>query len=272
MKLGKYILGLALVAAGLTSCDTDNVGAIYEPTAANVSFLSTQQSTLTDQTSIEVPVALGRADTKGEYTTTVTLTDESEGVTLKSNQVTFANGEGMAYATIVITGMEQGFTYSGTLNLSEDVKTDAITDSIHDFAKQITSTKVSVMCDYNWIPAGTCTFVDYIFGDGVACEDVQIINGEGSNVYRIVAPYHYTYPEDDAPMDNITFYLNNDGSISMEEGDWFTLWDYGFYYDSANYGNYCFVQNQGNIYDVHFLLKEDGVVSYTAQFMFQWNR
>ncbi len=39
MKLGKYILGLAVVAAGLTSCDTDNVGAIYDhPAMPNISL------------------------------------------------------------------------------------------------------------------------------------------------------------------------------------------------------------------------------------------
>ena len=268
MKLGKYILGLALVAVALTSCDQDNIGAIYEPNVANVSFINGSQSSLTDKTSIEVPVAIGRAITSGSYTATVTLSDASEGVSLKSDKVSFADGEGMAYATILITGMQQGTEYHATLNLSDADKQTANTN----FGEQVTSTKVSVMCDYNWVPAGTCTFVDYTFGDGVVGEDIEIQNGEGSNVYRIMAPYYYTYPEDGATKDNITFTLNSDGSISMKEGDWFNLWGYGFYYDTPSWGNYCYVLQEGNVYDVNFLLKVGGEVTYTAEFVFEWDR
>ncbi len=267
MKLGKYILGLALVAAGLTSCDQENVGAIYEPTQANISFINESQSKLTDQTSIEVPVAIGRATTNGEYTVNVALSDASEGVSLKSNQVTFANGEGMAYATVVITGMQQGNEYKGTLTLT-GVESTANTE----FGTQITSTTITVMCDYNWISGGTCDFIDYTFGDGVVGEGVAIQNAEGTNIYRLVSPYVTTYPDDGAPAHNITFTLNGDGSISMQEGDWFDLWGYGFYYDTASWGNYCFTRNQGDLYDVNFLLKEGGEVAYTAEFMFEWHK
>ena len=268
MKLGKYILGLALIAAGLTSCDTDNIGAIYEPTVANISFLAPGQSSLTDKSTIEVPVAIGRAITDGSYTANVSLSGNPSNMALKSNQVTFAPGEGIAYATIVVNGMEPGNAYTCTVNLSDADKATANLD----FGQQMTSTVVEVMCDYNWVPAGTCTFVDYTFGDGVAAEGVEIEHADGSNLYRIVAPYTYTYPEDNAPRYDINFTLNSDGSISMQEGDWFNLWGYGFYYDTPSWGNYCYVLNEGNVYDVNFLLKEGGEVSYTAEFVFQWNR
>ena len=259
---------MALVAAvALTSCDQENKGAIYEPDVANISFINGSQSALTDKTSIEVPVAIGRATTKGSYTATVALSNASEGVSLKSDKVTFADGEGLAYATIVISGMKQGNEYHATLNLSDADKQTANTE----FGKQVTSTNVSVMCDYNWIPAGTCTFVDYTFGDGVVGEDIMIENGEGSNIYRIVAPYYYTYPDDGATLDNITFTLNSDGSISMPEGDWFSLWGYGFYYDTVDWGDYCYVLQDGNTFDVNFLLKVGGAITYTAEFMFEWN-
>ncbi|MBR6947043.1 MAG: hypothetical protein IKH53_03725, partial [Muribaculaceae bacterium] len=92
MKLGKYILGLALVAASLTSCDQDNIGAIYEPKVANVSFIVAEQSATTEAESLTVPVAIGRAITNGSYTANVTISDATDGVTLKSNQVTFNDG------------------------------------------------------------------------------------------------------------------------------------------------------------------------------------
>jgi len=268
MKLGKYILGLALVAAGLTSCDQENEGAIYEPTVANISFIGSEQSTLTDQTTLEVPVAISRAITSGSYTANVTLSNASDGVSLKSNQVTFADGEGMAYATVVLSGMEQGNEYTGTLTLSDADQATANTT----FGEQITSTTVSVMCDYNWVSAGTCNFYDYTFGDGALGENVPIENGEGSNVYRIISPYTYVYPDDGAPAHTITFTLNSDGSISMKEGDWFNLWGYGYYYDTTDWGSYCYVLQEGNVYDVNCLLKVDGEVTYLAEFVFEWNR
>lgn len=271
MKLGKYILGLALVAVGLTSCDQDNIGAIYEPTVANISFITGEQSTLTDQTSIEVPVAISRATTNGTYTATVTLSDADEGVSLKSNQVTFADGEGLAYATVVVTGMNQGNEYSGTLTLSDADKNTANTE----FGSQITSTIVKVMCDYNWISAGTCTFTDYTWEDGYVAENVPVINGEGSNVYRIVSPLAYVYDASYADGRGDTsdweFTLNPDGSINVAEGASLNYWGYYMYFTSS-YPSYCFVAQSGNTYDVNFLLLS-GTSLYTGgRFVFTWDR
>ena len=273
MKLGKYILGLALVAAGLTSCDQENVGAIYEPTVANVSFFGEEQSTLTDQTSIEVPVAISRATTNGEYTATVTLSDYSEGVSLKSEQVTFADGEGMAYAIVVVNNMKQGNEYKGTLTLSDKDKATANTE----FGEQVTSTTVKVMCDYNWISAGTCTFVDYTWEDGYSAENVPVLNGEGSNVYRIVSPLARVYPssyvDGRGSTANWDFTLNSDGSISPATGVWaMDYWGYPCFYDPDDWGNYCYVEQEGNTYSVNFLLLLNGSPAYLGNFMFTWNK
>ncbi len=271
MKLGKYILGLALVAVGLTSCDQENVGAMYEPTVANISFLAAQQSTLTDKTSIEVPVAIGRATTNGEYTANVTMTGASEGVSLKSNQVTFANGEGIAYATVVVTGMEQGTSYSCTVNLSDADKETAN----KDFGKQISSTNVTVMCDYNWVSAGTCTFVDYTWEDGYAAENVPIVNAEGTNIYRIKSPLAYVYDSNyvDGRGDtaDFEFNLNADGSITVPDGTPLNYWGYLSYFDSA-YPSYCYVEQDGNTYGVHFLLLNGEDLYTGGYFEFTWNK
>ncbi|MBR5726158.1 MAG: hypothetical protein IKX56_05430 [Muribaculaceae bacterium] len=271
MKLGKYTLGLALVAAGLTSCDQENIGAIYEPTVANISFINGSQSTLTDQTSIEVPVAIGRATTNGSYTATVTLSDASEGVSLKSNQVTFADGEGMAYAIVVVTGMQQGNEYEGTLTLSDNDVATANTE----FGEQITSTTVKVMCDYNWISAGTCTFTDYTWEDGYVAENVPIINGEGSNVYRIVSPlarvYDSNYVDGRGDSSDWQFYLNSDGSITCDEGASLNYWGYYMYFTN-DYPSYCFIAQNGNLYDVNFLLLSGSSLYTGGRFTFEWNK
>lgn len=274
MKLGKYILGLALIAVGLTSCDKDNIGAIYEPTVQNVSFLGAAQSAKTDQGTLEVPVAIGRAMTDDAYTATVSLANASEGVSLKSNQVTFAPGEGIAYATVVFSNMEPGTQYTCDVVLSETDKGTANTD----FGQQVTTTKVAVMCDYNWISAGTCTFTDYTWGDEegnpVTAEGVPVQNAEGTNLYRIVSPLYYVYKdiESSYDMSDFEFTLNSDNSISVEEGSWLNFWGYWAYYYPSVYGGYCYIEQAGNTYGVNFLLLNGEDLYTGGYFEFTWNR
>ena len=248
MKLAKYILGLALVAAGLTSCDQDNEGAIYEPTQANISFIQAEQSTITKEASIEVPVAISRATTNGTYTANVTLSDYTEGMSLKSNQVTFADGEGLAYAIVMVSNMEPGAKYEGTLTLSSN---DVATENT-EFGEAIHETTVTVQCDYNWIDAGMAHFVDYNWEDGWEA-DVPVINAERTNIYRIMNPLDVIYG--DANGTYFEFYRNDDGTISVPEGYWnLNYWGYKCYYDTANYGAYCYIEKDGNTYGVNHLL------------------
>ena len=180
MKLGKYILGLALIAVGLTSCDQDNKGAIYEPKVQNISFIAAEQSTTTEEANLIVPVAVSRAMTNGTYTANVTLTDASEGVTLKSNQVTFADGEGIAYANLEFTNMEKGVEYTCTLELSAADVATANTE----FGEQVATTNISVLCDYNWLNLG-----DGFYSSPEWWEEefyVPIQHAEGTNIYRMI--------------------------------------------------------------------------------------
>ena len=262
---------MALIAASLTSCDQDNEGAIYEPKQANISFIQEEQNTLTEESSIEVPVAISRAITNGEETVAITLTDNDENVSLKSNQVTFAAGEGLAYATIVVTGMEKGTEYSGKLTLSDA----AVATENTEFGGAIHSTVVYVMCDYNWLPAGTCTFVDYTWEDGYVAEEVPIRNAEGTNIYRIISPLAYVYDasyvDGQGDTANWQFTLNDDGSINVPNGASLNYWGYYMYFTSS-YPGYCFVVQDGNTYDVNFLLLNGESLYTGGRFVFTWDR
>lgn len=261
MKLGKYILGLALIAAAFTSCDTENKGAIYEPTVANISFMTAEPSTVvTKASSIEIPVALSRAIKNGSYTANVTLTDAPANVSLKSNQVTFADGEGIAYATVVFNDMEPGETYTAKVNLSD---ADILTaDTTYNKNAQLKSSVVSVMCDFNWVDAGTCDLYDFtcaMFGLSAptVAQGVKVINGERSNVYRILDPMEALFPGDpDNDHDYLEFTLK-DGKMSFTEGFHVSYWGYYIYYVPSNYPSYCFVADDGNTHDFNFLLNDN---------------
>ena len=199
MKLGKYILGLALIAASLTSCDQDNIGAIYEPTVANISFISAEQSTTTEAESLTVPVAISRAMTNGTYTANVTISDATEGVTLSSNQVTFADGEGIAYAIVEVANMQKGTNYSCKLNLSDADVATANTE----FGAQIASTTVNVMCDYNWINLGNGFYSSPEWWEEEF--DVPVQHAEGTNIYRLIGLFQSGY--------DIQFTIESDNKV-----------------------------------------------------------
>ncbi len=275
MKLGKYILGLALVAVGLTSCEKDNVGAIFEPTQANISFIADEQSKLTDQTSIEVPVALGRAITKGTYTATLSIVEADEGVTLKSDKVTFADGEGMAYATVVVTNMKQGNSYGCTLTLSDEDVATANTK----FGEQINTTYVEVMCDYNWVSAGYCTVVDGWYTEMFSAEEVPVMNAEGTNVYRLLSPLYYVYVDSEVDPSqtcdaDLEFILNQDGSIKISEGTMPLYYmdgsDKYYGYFTSDYPSYCFIEQDGNTYALNFLFLNGSDLHTGGYFEFTW--
>ena len=271
MKLAKYILGLALVAGSfaLTSCDQENEGAIYEPQYMNVTFMTPSQYTMTGESSITVPVAVSRAMTNGEYTATVEMADATPGMSLKNQQVTFANGEGMAYVYVVVSNMDKGATYTCTLNLT------GVADTKNpDFGEQLTSTSIEILCDYNWIPAGIAEFTDYTWYDPPMTANIPVENAEGTNMYRIVSPLFYLYNgyEDNPDKSNFNFTLNADGSIDFAEGGFLNWWGYVGYYVPSDYPSYCFIAQDGNTYDVNFLLLNGSDLYTGGEFVFTWNR
>ena len=201
MKLGKYILGLALVAASLTSCDTENKGAIYEPKVANVSFMTAEQSTLTKANNLTVPVAVSRAKTDGVATYAITISDASEGVTLKDQTVSFAAGEGMAYVNVDFANMGPGQTYQCTLNLSSE----AVSTANPDFGEQITSTVVSVMCDFDWEEIGNGFYSSPEWWEEEFY--VPMIHAKGSNIYRMLGLFQEGY--------DIEFTINADNTVTV---------------------------------------------------------
>jgi len=267
MKINKYFLGLAAVLLfGLTSCETKVEGTMYTPMSQNVSFETAKPSTIsTSESSLVIPVRVVRASTNGSFTANYTATASDEGIFTDSGNgsVTFADGQGVAVITVNANNLEKGkdYTYTLTFGAAEAATADTITNS------QNLQTVIKIHSDYNWVSAGTCTFVDYTFSDGDAAKNVAIRHAEGTNLYEIVDPFYALYEESG---DNIPFYLNPDNSIKFDEGVVAEFSGYGIYFDTENYPDYCNVQQNGNIFQVsHLLLQGDKL--YTGAFAFQWN-
>jgi len=277
MKMYKYIIGLMMFAGLVTSCNTDNIGGVYTPTAQNISFVSDEAvNTITAESDIEVTIGLLRNITKGEYTAHYTLTSEQEGVftDLNGGTVTFADGSAKAYVTLKLNGMEKGNEYKATLTLSDaDIET-----ADENIGKPTVITNVTVMCDYEWVPAGTCTFYDNTIDEStLTAEGVSVENALGTNLYRLVDAYK-SIPDAGLLDSGISFTLNDDGTFDIvrdAEGVITNVSLKGTAYPIVwldKYApDYCNTAVEGNLYTTNALIINGGKL-YLASFSFEWDK
>ena len=278
MKINKLFLGLAVACMGvLTSCNTDVEGAFYNNTFENVSFAQDESAEITtDQETVTVDVIVNRANKKGALTAHYTTEASEEGIFTDDGNgvIEFADGQASAVIKVTAANMAKGVDYVYTLTLSDDeiLERDTLLEN------QIATTTVIIHSDYNWVAAGTCTFVDYTFTSvetGESAKNVPIIHAEGTNLYRIVQPFIAIYGSSFSYDSGIDFYLEEDGSINFgfNQGYIYDVYDdadnYG-YWDTTRYASYCTIKHSGNIFQISHLLVYNGNL-YTGAFSFQWN-
>ena len=273
----KYIIGLMMFAGLVTSCNTDNIGGVYTPTAQNISFVSDEAvNTITAESDIEVTIGLLRNITKGEYTAHYTLTSEQEGVftDLNGGTVTFADGSAKAYVTLKLNGMEKGNEYKATLTLS-DADIETADENIGD---PTVITNVTVMCDYEWVPAGTCTFYDNNFDEStLTAEGVSVENALGTNLYRLVDAYK-SIPDAGLLDSGISFTLNDDGTFDIVRDAEGVITNvslkgtaYPIIWLDKYAPDYCNTAVEGNLYTTNAFILIGGDL-YLASFSFEWDK
>lgn len=218
MKLGKFILGLAVVlAAGLTSCDTDNVGAIFEPKAKNITFMLAETNNLTKENNYTVPVTLSRSIINDAYTANVEIKEAycvnatgdtvpaTDNVKLQSPQAAFAAGESFATVNVEFVNMAPGCNYTCVLGLS-----DADAATANEIGSQIANTDVNVMCDFNWESIGNGHYISPEWWEEEF--DVPIEHAKGSNIYRMIGLFQNGY--------DIQFTIEGDKVYVPLQGSW----------------------------------------------------
>ena len=164
MKANKYLMGLVVALAGLTSCNTDVEGDYYSSDFANVSFDSkgTSVSLSNTETTATIPVRVTRAKTEGAYTATYTAEASAPGVFTESGNgtVSFADGEGSAIINVTASNVEKEVNYTYTLKLSDASVATADTTTNN----QISTYTISLFREGDWTEwktwnkAGTCDY------------------------------------------------------------------------------------------------------------------
>ena len=216
MKM-KYLALTAIVslAAALSSCNTENLGEIYESSATNVSFQTAKPAQKTVKTAeTEVKVRIIRANTKGEYTAHYSFTPSAEGIFTDTGkgQVVFKDGEGATDIIIKAANLYPGNTYAAQLALSEaDVALkDTVTNSF------IQKTTITVFRDFTWNELGAANFVSTFFEDTWS---VNVYQAEGTNLYKFESLYQEGL--------DILFELPEAGAFTIADQHAWTHSEYG---------------------------------------------
>ena len=243
------------------------------PAGQHISFESASYEGVSNYYDCSVWVTLTRRVSQGEYRATVSLVDAPDNVNVGDGYAIFKDGELTTQVEVYSHHIQPFDDFSVVLKLSSADIATAIPGQ-----PQITSTTITFKGAMagEWEDAGTCTFTDYTWDDGYTANNVPIMKKRGTdNTYCIISPLSYVYPAgysngqgDDS---NWVFELNNDGSISVPDGESLNYWGYYAFYTSA-YPNYCYVEQSGNTYDVHFLLKVGSDLYGGGRFVFTWDR
>ena len=231
MKINRFkLFGLVVAAVGLlASCDTDNVSTIYDVTTPNISFVDAESETLTADASATVKVMVSRFGKSGTYTAHYTgVASEDDIFTdLNNGEVTFNDGESVAYINLKAEKMEKGNDYTYTITLSNDdiaTKDETIGDPI-------TKTIVTVTCDYTWEYVGTGTYMSPYMFEAEWEQDIYRAQ-ENPNLYK----FDWSEMGDSGfPMYDLKFTIDENGNITVpfQKG-----WNYPGYGDVYVAGNY----------------------------------
>ena len=272
LKVNSYDVANATMSGLITTTKIDVKCENVNPDGQHISFESANQEFITENNFGSFKLTLTRRVADGEYRAVITMEDNPGNMSLTTPNVVFKDGELTADVEVYCYNISSYGTYSCVLKLS-----DADIATAVPFVPQITSTTVTVLGSIaDWVEAGTCTFTDYTWEDGFSASNVPIMHKEGTNQYCIVSPlskvYTSSYTNGQGDTANWFFYLNDDGSISADEGESLNYWGFIAYYVPTSYPSYCYITQDGNTYDVHFLLISGESLYTGGRFVFTWDR
>ena len=184
----------------LVSCDQENIGTLYEPQMPYVAFSSSivPENILSAENNYSVSVPIARSNLNEQTIAEISLemNDNIDGVFgLESTSVSFAEGEGIAYAKIIplkdLSQIDVSKVYEFNLTL--------VGENVSEFYNH-TTYRASFLLTFETF--GTGTFSSEFFGDQWT---VQVEKALEAEVYRIVDCYIEGY--------NISFSVDNENNV-----------------------------------------------------------
>lgn len=233
------------------------------PSIQHLSFTTDNTVMETMNSNIGFGILVTRATTEGEYRASISFETNDENLSC-DNMVFFAEGQNQTNVWVNAFDMEVGKTYTAVIRIDDTAGTAG--------GQYPSTTLVVRMLDA--VEAGTANFVDYTFEEeGVFAENIRVFNIRGTNEYFLESPFYYAYWGEGVQQANWTFYLNADGSITPVEGSWgVSIGGYPCVYLHDRYPDYCYVEQDGNTYAVHYLLQAEGGYYPGGEMQFTWFR
>jgi hypothetical protein len=251
---------------------------IPETNRASRSFLPDAPTTFT--------VTIGRQNTTGRVSVPLSLTEEKgrlkfeNGVAIKDTAITFEDGKALVELVVDFSKMALGESTSLKLAIKNDA--DRYLYGLPEY-------NITVERDYKWVDVGKVTFYDGFWTGETAKIPVQ--QAAGTQLFRFPNIYSEIFLALD-PTDpdieacrgyHLQFYLDTtytDASKkyrsckadSLPSGDQdlgIGMYGYIFLW-GGSYASSCAFTNDGNVYTINGLMKEDGVVSYRCNYQFTW--
>lgn len=203
-------------------------------------------------------------------------------------QVTISR-ESTGEATVHLSGDNDVFAFPATINFAGDEKSKAFDITMNleigesaELTLQIAEEEtyeyapseitLTVMRDYTWVSAGTASYTDNSFGLGTGNVPVEQAK-EMPNLYRLKNVYQSLAGEGKAGPGSLQFTLDENcqaESITPVA----TFFDMGvgywFYYDPAQFADYCFFTNDGNAFTIGALMSPDQNSLYIVSDSFVW--
>lgn len=175
----------------------------------------------------DIKIALHRSDKSGAESVDVTFTPGQgcpSDITVES-PVTFAAGSSTAEVTIHIADANPPYTYSGTLEFSGKASYSGIAKCT-----------LKMPVNYTWVSIGTGKFYDgFVMDDQMF--DVEILQAEGFQRYRVMNPYKEFYESGGA--ENYGDMYGSNGSSYIEfwqtsnDQLMFNAWSTGLLYQGS---------------------------------------
>lgn len=175
----------------------------------------------------DIKIALHRSDNSGAESVDVTFTPGQgcpSDITVES-PVTFAAGSSTAEVTIHIADANPPYTYSGTLEFSGKASYSGIAKCT-----------LKMPVNYTWVSIGTGKFYDgFVMDDQMF--DVEILQAEGFQRYRVMNPYKEFY-ESGGAEDYGDMYGSNGSSYiefwqTSNDQLMFNAWSTGLLYQGS---------------------------------------
>ena len=199
----------------LVACDQENIGTLYEPGGNYFAFSTSivPDNVLSAENNYSVMVQIVRSDLKGTATAEVSLEMNAniDGVfALESSSVSFADGEGIAYAKIVpvvdLSMIDLSKIYEFKLTLPGENVSELYNESTYRASFQLT-----------FEPFGTGTYSSEFFGGEWS---VEIEKAAEAEVYKIVdcfaEGYDITFSVD--ANNNVFYSSQKTGYVDDEYG------------------------------------------------------